>query len=77
MKSEQDPYAVLGVTRAATEEDVEEAYRRLTAARNRRRTLSRRTKCSHIPGSACATTASEFALDGGGKQRRYPAYRRS
>jgi molecular chaperone DnaJ len=30
MKMEQDPYAVLGVTRAATDEDVEEAYKRLT-----------------------------------------------
>jgi molecular chaperone DnaJ len=30
MKIEQDPYAVLGVTRAATDEDVEEAYKRLS-----------------------------------------------
>jgi molecular chaperone DnaJ len=30
MKLEQDPYAVLGVTRAATDEDVEEAFKRLT-----------------------------------------------
>ena len=29
MKLEQDPYAVLGVSRTATEEDVEEAFRRL------------------------------------------------
>jgi molecular chaperone DnaJ len=29
MKIEQDPYAVLGVTRAATDEDVEEAFKRL------------------------------------------------
>jgi DnaJ-class molecular chaperone len=30
---EQDPYAVLGVTRAASDEDVEEAFRRLTRRR--------------------------------------------
>ena len=30
MTSEKDPYAVLGVTRAATDEDVEEAFKRLS-----------------------------------------------
>jgi curved DNA-binding protein CbpA len=29
MKIEQDPYEVLGVTRSATDEDVEEAFKRL------------------------------------------------
>jgi len=29
MATDHDPYAVLGVTRAATDEDVENAYRRL------------------------------------------------